>query len=276
MPRQLVTSLVEDAVTAPSMHNAQPWRFVHRTGDGTVELHGDPARTMPHGDPDRRALHLGCGAALFNLRVAVAHRGLHADTRLLPSPADPWHLADLRLRTIGAQDDDLKAFHPALRRRHTNRFPFSEERIPSEVTGGLCAAALLEGCRLVVPGTWHTDTVLDLVHDSEMFEAANAAVRTEIATWTRTGAADEGAETRSSDLSPCSAQRGTVCVTRHSRRGRPRPGRGRPRCGGLMTPPHRALRKLARTASHPRRNHRSSPGATVPRRSSGSRTVSGR
>lgn len=195
MPRQLVTSLVEDAVTAPSMHNAQPWRFVHRTGDGTVELHGDPARTMPHGDPDRRALHLGCGAALFNLRVAVAHRGLHADTRLLPSPADPWHLADLSLRTIGAQDDDLKAFHPALRRRHTNRFPFSEERIPSEVTGGLCAAALLEGCRLVVPGTWHTDTVLDLVHDSEMFEAANAAVRTEIATWTRTGAADKGAET---------------------------------------------------------------------------------
>ncbi|MZE55277.1 nitroreductase, partial [Streptomyces sp. SID5770] len=28
--RALVASLVEDAVTAPSMHNAQPWRFVHR------------------------------------------------------------------------------------------------------------------------------------------------------------------------------------------------------------------------------------------------------
>ncbi|MYV65527.1 nitroreductase, partial [Streptomyces sp. SID2131] len=49
--RALVASLVEDAVTAPSMHNAQPWRFVHRTAADTVELYGDPSREMPHADP---------------------------------------------------------------------------------------------------------------------------------------------------------------------------------------------------------------------------------
>ncbi|MFF0562000.1 nitroreductase, partial [Streptomyces sp. NPDC004266] len=38
LTRPLVTSLVEDAVTAPSMHNAQPWKFVHRTGPGIIEL----------------------------------------------------------------------------------------------------------------------------------------------------------------------------------------------------------------------------------------------
>ena len=195
MPRQFVTSLVEDAVTAPSMHNAQPWKFVHRTDTDTIELYGDPDRTMPYEDPDHRALHLGCGAALFSLRVAAAHRGMHADTRLLPSPDDPWHLADVLPRPTDRQDDGLESLHPALRLRHTSRFPFSEERIPSEVTDELCAAALLEGCRLVVPGTSHTETLLDLFHDSEILEAANEAVRKEIATWTRTGAGEESAET---------------------------------------------------------------------------------
>ncbi|MEU3479686.1 Acg family FMN-binding oxidoreductase [Streptomyces sp. NPDC033754] len=191
----LVTSLVEDAVSAPSMHNAQPWKFVCKTGTGVIELHGDPLRGMPHEDPDHRALHIGCGAALFGLRVAAAHRGRPAAVRLLPRPEDRWHFADVELRAPHDADGDLVALHAALPRRHTSRFPFTEERIPSEVIDGLRAAALLEGCRLVVPGDWHTDTVLGIVHESERFEAADEAVRAEIAAWTRTGAAGEGPET---------------------------------------------------------------------------------
>ncbi|WP_282693798.1 nitroreductase family protein [Streptomyces sp. CC208A] len=194
LPRPLVTSLVEDAVTAPSMHNAQPWRFVHREASATVELHADPSRGMPRQDPDHRALHLGCGAALFNLRVAAVHRGLRPVVRLLPSPGDPWHLADVRFDGPEDADAGLDVLHPALSRRHTSRFPFTEERIPAELFDGLRAAALLEGCRLVVPGDWHTDTVMGLVHVSELFEAADEAVRAEIAAWTRTGAAGEAAD----------------------------------------------------------------------------------
>ncbi|MFF0431483.1 Acg family FMN-binding oxidoreductase [Streptomyces sp. NPDC004327] len=192
--RSFVASLVEDAVTAPSMHNAQPWRFVHRADTGTVELYGDPSRAMPREDPDRRALHLGCGAALFGLRVAAAHRGRHAEVRLLPDPDDPWHLADVRLLPPSAvgHDDELAVLHPALRERHTSRFPFTDERVPAEILDGLRSAAFLEGCRLVVPGAWHADTVLDLVHDSERFEAADALVRGEIDAWIRTGADGEG------------------------------------------------------------------------------------
>ncbi|HEY9368192.1 Acg family FMN-binding oxidoreductase [Streptomyces sp.] len=191
----LVTSLIKDAVTAPSMHNAQPWKFVYKAGSGIIELHGDPLRGMPHEDPDHRALHLGCGAALFGLRVAAAHRGRHAVVRLLPKPEDRWHFADVELRGPHDADPDLVALHAALARRHTSRFPFTEERIPPEVIDGLRAAALLEGCQLVVPGAWHTDTVLGTVHDSERFEAADEAVRAEIAAWMRTGASDEGSET---------------------------------------------------------------------------------
>ncbi|BFP50581.1 hypothetical protein SCMC78_03880 [Streptomyces sp. CMC78] len=76
--------------------------------------------------------------------------------------------------------------------RHTSRFPFSDEPIPSEILGGLSAAALLEGARPAVPGAWHTGTMLDLVHDAELFESASDAMRAEIITWTRTGKAGEG------------------------------------------------------------------------------------
>ncbi|MFD8008784.1 Acg family FMN-binding oxidoreductase [Streptomyces sp. NPDC058955] len=193
LPRPLVTSLIEDAVTAPSMHNAQPWRFVHRAASGTVELYGDPSRGMPRQDPDHRALHLGCGAALFGLRVAAVHRGLRPAVRLLPAPADPWHLADVRLDGPEHADDGLDLLYPALSRRHTSRFPFTEERIPAELLAGLGAAARVEGCHLVVPGDWHTDTVMGLVHASELFEAADDAVRAEIAAWTRTGESGEAA-----------------------------------------------------------------------------------
>ncbi|MER7950592.1 nitroreductase family protein [Streptomyces sp. NPDC096079] len=188
-------SLVEDAVTAPSMHNAQPWTFVARTEAGVIELHGDPRRALPHGDPDHRALHVGCGAALFGLRVAAAHRSLRPVVRLLPSPGDPWHFADVRFDGPAGSDADLGALHAALARRHTSRFPFTEERIPDEVVDGLRAAALLEGCRLVVPGEWHAVAVMGLVHASALFEAADEAVRAEIAAWTRTGAAGEGPPT---------------------------------------------------------------------------------
>ncbi|MFE9629589.1 Acg family FMN-binding oxidoreductase [Streptomyces sp. NPDC006463] len=187
-----VLSLIEDAVTAPSMHNAQPWKFVLRPHDRRIELHGDPERAMPHTDPDLRALHLGCAAALFNLRVAAADSGWETAVTLLPDNDRPWHLADAVLRETTATDPALMSLYPSVRRRHTSRFPFTEEEIPPAVQDGLCAAALLEGARLVLPDAWHTEAVLELVHDSEHREAMDPAAREETARWTHTDAAPDG------------------------------------------------------------------------------------
>ncbi|RPK80135.1 MULTISPECIES: nitroreductase [Streptomyces] len=191
----VVPSLVEEAVTAPSMHNAQPWKFVHRPGTRLLSLYGDPDRALPIGDPDNRNLHIGCGAALLNLRVAAAHRGWNTVARLLPDRRDPWRLADVVLEESETTDHLLADLHPAVRLRHTSRSPFSDEAAAPEILDELSTAALLEGARLVVPGVWHADAVLDLVHDAELFESANDAMRAEIATWTRTGRAGEGPDT---------------------------------------------------------------------------------
>ncbi|UUN31278.1 nitroreductase [Streptomyces sp. FIT100] len=184
----MVEALVKDATSAPSMHNAQPWTFRFLRESGVLQLRGDPDRTMPRTDPaPHRALHLGCGAALFNLRVAAAHAGREALTTLLPDPADPWLLAEVSVAGSRPDDDDLAALHPAIHRRHTSRFPFTDEEVPEAILDGLRGAALLEGARLYVPDAWHVRSVLDLVHDAEGREAADAAARAETARWTEAG-----------------------------------------------------------------------------------------
>ncbi|MCX5009131.1 nitroreductase [Streptomyces sp. NBC_00638] len=188
-----VTALVEDAAAAPSMHNAQPWRFRFLRGDSTFQLYADIERAMPHTDPTTRGLHLGCAAALLNLRVAATHAGWTPATELLPDPADPRLLAVVRLTSPAHPGNELAEglapLYPAIQRRRTSRQPFTAEVIPQAIKDTLSAAALLEGGQLVFPGAWHVETLLDLVHDAEGRDAMDSAASEELRQWTRTGAA---------------------------------------------------------------------------------------
>jgi len=178
-----MTSWVADATTAPSMHNAQPWLFRYAQAEGVLTMRMDPVRTMPHTDPSTRGLHLGCGAALFNLRVAAARAGWEPDVRLLPDPADPETLAVITFAPSDV-DDDIAGLYPALSRRHTSREPFTDEAVPEAVLDGLRGAARAEGARLDVAGEWQVETLLDLVWDAERAEELAPGVREEITRWT--------------------------------------------------------------------------------------------
>lgn len=185
-----VTALVADAATAPSMHNAQPWRFRYVSAEHLLLLRADPERAMPRSDPDNRSLHLGCGAALFNLRVAAAHAGLVAETTLLPEPGDPLLLAAVRLSAPlphRPADTELDRLHPAVRQRHTSRHPFAEKDIPGAVRAALEEAAAREGAELLFPGSWHAETVLDLVRDAEYRDVTDREANEDVLRWTRLG-----------------------------------------------------------------------------------------
>jgi hypothetical protein len=187
--RKTVARLVAEAAAAPSMHNAQPWRFRFLTGEGVLLLRADPERAMPRSDPGDRALHIGCGAALFNLRVAAAYAGLVPETRLLPEPRDPLLLAAVQLAGSAghARDEDLARLHSAIGQRHTSRHPFAEKDIPEEVRDALRAAAEREGAVLLFPGPWHAETVLDLIHDAESRDALDPDAADDLRRWTRLG-----------------------------------------------------------------------------------------
>ncbi|NED09350.1 nitroreductase, partial [Streptomyces sp. SID6648] len=51
LDEQTVTTLVAEATTAPSMHNAQPWRFRFLAAERLLLLRADPDRAMPRSDP---------------------------------------------------------------------------------------------------------------------------------------------------------------------------------------------------------------------------------
>ncbi|WP_155056037.1 Acg family FMN-binding oxidoreductase [Streptomyces blattellae] len=182
-----LTTLVTAATAAPSLHNAQPWRFRWLSADGTFELHPDLSRAMPRTDPDNRALHLGCGAALLNLRVAVAHAGWGTDTALLPDPEDPHVLATVRLTDAEGPHDELAQLFPAIDRRHTSRYPFEDMPVPAEIQSVLRDAARREGAQLLFPGPWHVNILLDDVLDAEGRDTLAPERLKDIRHWTRLG-----------------------------------------------------------------------------------------
>ncbi|WP_406154384.1 Acg family FMN-binding oxidoreductase [Streptomyces sp. NBC_01023] len=177
--------LVHDATAAPSMHNAQPWRFQYARSNAIFSLFADLTRAMPHSDPTTRGLHIGCGAALFNLRVAASHVGLRPVTRLFPDPAVPELLATVRLDEPDDRTDGLALLYPAIHERRTSRAPFTDRRIPEEVRQALGEAAHQEGATLALPAGPHLQTVLDLINDAEGYDHMDAAREAETEQWTR-------------------------------------------------------------------------------------------
>ncbi|WP_327092496.1 hypothetical protein OIE66_18190 [Nonomuraea sp. NBC_01738] len=132
--------LVVAAAQAPSVHNTQLWRF-DVADEEFVRLFADRERQLRVCDPRGRSLHISCGAALFDLRLAA---GGHPEVRLLPEPEDePDLLATVRLGPH-ARPEHRDLCH-LVRERRTNRQPFADRRIPPAVLAALRTAAAGEG-----------------------------------------------------------------------------------------------------------------------------------
>ncbi|WP_329567728.1 Acg family FMN-binding oxidoreductase [Streptomyces sp. NBC_01361] len=222
-----VTTLVADAGAAPSLHNAQPWAFRYVRSTGVLRLYADLARDLPRTDPEKRGLHLGCGAALLNLRVAAASAGLEPVVRLLPDPDDTDLLAEVRLSDTAHPDTALARLRPAIHRRHSSRFPYRDVEIPAALRERIFGAARAEGAQLLFPSAWHVQEIVELAGDAEGREADDPEVRSETVRWTRTEPVDSA---EAADGVPAEAfgpgQRGTTAPVRDFTAGRPMPQRG--------------------------------------------------
>ncbi|GIG63002.1 hypothetical protein Lfu02_73740 [Longispora fulva] len=183
LTEEVFTEAVTAATLAPSMHNTQPWPF-RREGDA-IEVYADTDRALPVADPHHRAVRIACGAALLNLRLALAVRGHQATVRLLPiaghsdmvarlTPAEPRPATPLEIE-----------LHGAIPHRHSNRDPFLDSPVPVEHRHSLARAAEAERCWLQF-----TDDPAVLARIATIVRAANRritdnpAYREELAAWT--------------------------------------------------------------------------------------------
>ncbi len=144
----------------------------------------DAARMLPVADPRGRAAHISCGAALLNLRVAATAAGLEPEVRLLPEPALPLLLAEVRLaqpRPVTAWDLELRA---AITRRRTNREPYSTRPVPQGILAELAGAADAEGGILHFLDPEEAARVRHLAVDAELELFGDPAYRAELDRWT--------------------------------------------------------------------------------------------
>jgi len=177
------TWAVAQACLAPSVHNTQPWRF---TWDGaSYQLHADTARGLTASDPDGRELVMSCGAALFNLRLALRKLGYDADVAVLPDAGNPRLLARVTVAEAAPADPNERRAFAAMLRRHTHRGAFDDEPLAPETAVALQRAAELEAAELVfVADPGQRRRVLTLARTAERALVNDIDVQAEIADWT--------------------------------------------------------------------------------------------
>src|SRR6478609_1848486 len=88
-----LTTILEIACRAPSLHNSQPWRWTF--SGGVLRLSADHARVGHHTDITGREVILSCGAVLDHLQIAAAAAGWWATVDRSPDRRDRDHLASI-------------------------------------------------------------------------------------------------------------------------------------------------------------------------------------
>lgn len=177
-----VDLLLSAATRAPSLHNSQPWAF--GVGDRHIEMYLVPSRQLRRSDASGRSQIVSCGAALFNLRVAAAHLGMHPRVEVLPDEADRTLIAILHTDHRHARPSSLDVYYEAIGARRTNRTPFRSRVVSAELVGRLAEAATIEGAVL---RTYHdpgkVKRMVELLHRADLVDRTDPARIVERQAW---------------------------------------------------------------------------------------------
>lgn len=182
-PGPILAGCLEAAVSAPSVHNTQPWLF--RLHECAIDILADRSRQLTVLDPSARELVISVGAAILNLRVAILSRRRVPLLELIPSPDEPDLLGRIILGPRAPGNETARRLDRAIPLRHTNRRPFEDIPVPPEVLDDLVAAARAEHADLTILEPAVRDDVFDLVRAAESRRRLEPRYWAELSRWTR-------------------------------------------------------------------------------------------
>ena len=179
------------AILAPSSHNTQPWHFV--VSGGELLICADRTRSLPNIDPFDRELIMSCGAALFNLRVALAHFNVPVAIATFPYSAEPDVVARVTFPDSGPALKDLSALFDAITKRATYRGPFFAEDVPDAFVERLRLAAEAESVNVaIVRGPIARARVAALIAEADQRQFDDPRFRRELAGWIHSSRRSDG------------------------------------------------------------------------------------
>ena len=128
--RELIKTIIGEAINAPSGDNSQPWRFEFR--ENGVDLY-NIERDQTIFNFRRRGDYVAHGALLENIDIIAGHYGFMANSKLFPS-GEVGAIAEILFAKDDAPDEEL---YQAIGKRVTNRKPYSGEMLAAEVKNAL-------------------------------------------------------------------------------------------------------------------------------------------
>jgi hypothetical protein len=191
--------LLEPAQQALSVHNTQPWYFrivaddridiCARFEDG-AEFPMDGNGRLPVSPALRRELMISCGAALYNLRLAIRVTGHDLVVWLLPGGSGPLVLASVEIVTARTKRPTVteQELYEAIPRRHTNRWPYdSRHPVLPPILVAMQDAADREGGRLRVLGRRQVRKWQRAAHRADREQRDSQGCQPDLAQWTNGG-----------------------------------------------------------------------------------------
>lgn len=176
--------IVTAAVSAPSVHNTQPW-VLELHDEGRAELYERLERALPHHDPLGRDRLISCGAALAHVLLAMRVLGWMPETTLFPEADRPDLVARVTVaRRAEPSDVDIAAYD-AIPRRRSHRKPFCTTPVDAETRARLLTANRTDGVGVrPVSGPEELAALAKVVNHSALVLRADHAYQRELSAWT--------------------------------------------------------------------------------------------
>lgn len=133
IPETEIREILQDAISAPSGENCQPWLFEIK--DEFLNIFNNPESDQSVYSWGQRASFVANGALIENIFLLAKGRGYQSNIILFPDPANSNHVA--KIHFLESTKDDGNNLASFVTERHTNRKPYFKEKIRNDILNTL-------------------------------------------------------------------------------------------------------------------------------------------